>query len=151
MNTSEIQNATGIVFNIQKYSVHDGPGIRTVVFLKGCPLSCKWCSNPESQSFQPQLAYNRNKCITINDCLRCGEICTAGALTTADDDKVSVNWSTCTNCLACTEVCPSGALISYGEDKTVKDTIDEVERDATFYARSGGGLTLGGGEPLAQP
>lgn len=151
MTTKEILETTGTVFNIQKYSVHDGPGIRTVVFLKGCPLACKWCSNPESQSFSSQLAYNRNKCITVGECIRCGEICTAGALTQGEDDKVDVNWSTCTDCLACTEVCPAGALISYGEEKTVKDVIDQVEQDATFYARSGGGLTLGGGEPFAQP
>lgn len=141
----------GTIFNIQKYSVHDGPGIRTVVFLKGCPLSCKWCSNPESQSFKPQLAYARNKCITVNECLRCGEICTAGALTQGEDDKISVAWESCTHCLACTEVCPAGALITYGEERDVKSVIDEVEKDATFYARSGGGLTLGGGEPFAQP
>lgn len=151
MTSKEIQNTTGTVFNIQKYSVHDGPGIRTVVFLKGCPLSCLWCSNPESQSFKPQLAYNRNKCITLSECLRCGEICTAGALVRGEDDKISVEWDTCTNCLACTDVCPAGALITYGEERNVKDVIDQVEKDASFYARSGGGLTLGGGEPLAQP
>ncbi len=151
MTTKEIQNTTGTVFNIQKYSVHDGPGIRTVVFLKGCPLSCLWCSNPESQSFKPQLAYNRNKCISLSECVRCAEICTPGALVRGDDDKISVEWENCTNCLACTEVCPAGALITYGEEQTVKDVIDQVEKDASFYARSGGGLTLGGGEPLAQP
>ncbi len=147
----EIQNTTGTVFNIQNYSVHDGPGIRTVVFLKGCPLSCTWCSNPESQSFMPQLAYNKNKCISVPQCVRCGEVCTVGALTQGDDDKISVNWDTCTNCLACAEVCPSGALIVYGSTKTAKEVIDQVEKDASFYARSGGGLTLSGGEPLAQP
>lgn len=151
MKTKEIQNTKGLIFNIQKYSVHDGPGIRTVVFLKGCPLSCQWCSNPESQSFSPELAYNRNKCITVSECLICAEICPAGSLVRGEDDKVSVNWDTCTHCLACTDVCPAGALITYGQEKTVREVIDEVEQDATFYARSGGGLTLGGGEPLAQP
>jgi isethionate sulfite-lyase activating enzyme len=151
MTNNEIQNTTGTVFNIQKYSVHDGPGIRTVVFLKGCPLSCMWCSNPESQSFKPQLAYNKNKCISLSQCVRCAEICTAGSITQGDDDKISVNRETCTDCLSCTEACPAGALITYGKKQTVKDVIDQVEKDATFYARSGGGLTLGGGEPLAQP
>lgn len=151
MMDKEIQNITGIVFNIQKYSVHDGPGIRTVVFLKGCPLSCLWCSNPESQSFKPQLAYNKNKCITVSECVRCGEVCTAGAIVQGKDDKVAVNWGTCTNCLACVDVCPAGALISYGNTQTVKEVIDQVEKDSSFYSRSGGGLTLGGGEPLAQP
>lgn len=151
MTHQEIQNTTGTVFNIQKYSVHDGPGIRTVVFLKGCPLSCSWCSNPESQSFKPQLAYNANKCITLSQCVRCVEVCTAGAITRAEDDKVAINWQTCTGCLSCTDACPAGALITYGNTQNVKDVIDQVEKDAAFYARSGGGLTLGGGEPLAQP
>lgn len=150
MNTKEIQNTSGYIFNIQKYSVHDGPGIRTVVFLKGCPLSCRWCSNPESQSFKPQLAYNRNKCISISECIRCAEICTVGALSRGDDDKITVDWNSCHQCLACADVCPAGALIVYGEKMTVKNVIDQVEKDASFYARSGGGLTLGGGEPLAQ-
>lgn len=151
MTTKEIQNTKGLVFNIQKYSVHDGPGIRTVVFLKGCPLSCLWCSNPESQSFTPELAYNINRCITVSECLRCSEICKVGALSRGEDDKIEVDWQACNNCLDCTDVCPAGALITYGEEMTVKEAIDQVEADATFYARSGGGLTLGGGEPLAQP
>lgn len=151
MTIKEIQNTTGTVFNIQKYSVHDGPGIRTVVFLKGCPLSCSWCSNPESQSFNPQLAYNKNKCISLSQCVRCAEVCIAGAITRGDDDKTSVNRDICTNCLSCTDACPAGALIAYGEKQNVKDVIDQVEKDASFYARSGGGLTLGGGEPFAQP
>lgn len=150
MTNQEIQNTTGTVFNIQKYSVHDGPGIRTVVFLKGCPLSCLWCSNPESQSLTPQLAYNKNKCITVTECVRCGEVCTAGALVQGEDDKIAVHWDICTNCLACADVCPAGALITYGNTQTVKEVIDQVEKDSSFYSRSGGGLTLGGGEPLAQ-
>ncbi len=151
MTNKEIQNTTGTVFNIQKYSVHDGPGIRTVVFLKGCPLSCMWCSNPESQSFKPQLAYNSNKCISLAECVRCAEVCTAGALIQGEGDKIHVNWDTCTNCLCCADSCPSGALITYGDKQAVRDVIDQVEKDAAFYARSGGGMTLGGGEPLAQP
>jgi pyruvate formate lyase activating enzyme len=150
MSNQEILNTSGIVFNIQNYSVHDGPGIRTVVFLKGCSLSCRWCSNPESQSFEPQLAYSKNKCICLSQCIRCAEICTVGALRQGDDDKVFINWDTCTNCLSCVDVCPAGALIAYGKRQTVKEVIDQVEREASFYARSGGGLTLGGGEPLAQ-
>ena len=151
MTNKEIGNTSGIVFNIQKYSVHDGPGIRTVVFLKGCPLSCRWCSNPESQSFTPQLAYNKNKCISLSQCVRCVEVCTVGSITQGDDEKIAVNWETCTNCLSCADACPAGALIVYGKEQSVQDVMDQVEKDATFYARSGGGLTLGGGEPLAQP
>ncbi|BHH85929.1 (2S)-3-sulfopropanediol dehydratase activating enzyme [Desulforhopalus sp. 52FAK] len=151
MTNKEISSNEGTVFNIQKYSVHDGPGIRTVVFLKGCPLACKWCSNPESQSFKPELAYNEKKCITLSECVRCAEVCTAGALVKGDNDKIEVVWDNCNDCLACTDVCPAEALVPYGEVKNVKDVIDQVEKDASFYARSGGGLTLGGGEPLAQP
>lgn len=150
MTNKEILETTGTVFNIQNYSVHDGPGIRTVVFLKGCPLTCLWCSNPESQSPKPELAYNKNNCITLSQCQRCAEICPEGALTRGDDDKISVAWESCTHCLACVEACPAEALITYGKTRTVKEVIDQVEKDATFYARSGGGLTLGGGEPLAQ-
>lgn len=151
MNNKEIANTTGLVFNIQKYSVHDGPGIRTIVFLKGCPLSCQWCSNPESQLATPQLAYNRNRCITTEKCSKCDDVCPENALFHAEDKKISVNWNACSNCLACTEECPAGALITYGEKQNVKEVIDAVEKDATFYARSGGGLTLSGGEPFAQP
>lgn len=150
MTNSDITSTEGIVFNIQKYSVHDGPGIRTVVFLKGCALACRWCSNPESQGFKPQLAYNEKKCITLSECVRCAEVCTVGALVQGDNDKVKIVWDNCSDCLACTEVCPAEALVPYGEVQNVKDVIDQVEKDATFYARSGGGLTISGGEPLAQ-
>lgn len=151
MTIKEILGITGTVFNIQKYSVHDGPGIRTVVFLKGCPLACAWCSNPESQSFAPQLAYNKNRCISLSQCKRCSEVCEAGAISQGDDDKIAVDWEACTACLNCAETCPAEALITYGNSQTVAEVIDQVEKDASFYARSGGGLTLGGGEPLAQP
>jgi pyruvate formate lyase activating enzyme len=140
----------GAVFNIQKYSVHDGPGIRTVVFLKGCPLRCRWCSNPESQTSQPQLVYNRNKCISLENCVRCLEVCTAGALRRGDDGKVDIARDTCTECLLCAKACPSLALNIYGETMTVDQVIQKVEEDSAFYSRSGGGLTLGGGEPLHQ-
>lgn len=141
----------GIVFNIQNYSVHDGPGIRTVVFLTGCPLRCKWCSNPESQSLQPQLAYNRNKCITFDQCIRCLEVCTAGAISEDSEGKAQISRDICTECLLCADVCPPTALKVYGEEKTVLEVITEVEKDSVFYSRSGGGMTLGGGEPMHQP
>lgn len=140
----------GIVFNIQRYSVHDGPGIRTVVFLSGCPLSCRWCSNPESQLIHPQLAYNRNKCLTFDQCNRCMEVCTAGAIQTDEENRARINRGTCTKCMLCAEVCPSVALKVYGEEKTVAEVITAVERDGAFYSRSGGGLTLSGGEPMHQ-
>jgi len=145
-----IRKQTGIVFNIQKYSVHDGPGIRTVVFLSGCPLSCQWCSNPESQKKNPQLAYNRNKCLTFDQCIRCMEICAPGAIRKGTDNRVEVDRETCTSCLLCADVCPPQALRVYGEEKSVDDVITTVEQDGAFYSRSGGGLTLSGGEPMHQ-
>jgi pyruvate formate lyase activating enzyme len=141
---------SGIVFNIQKYSVHDGPGIRTVVFLKGCPLRCRWCSNPESQKPKPQLVYNRNKCLTLEHCVRCLEVCTAGAIKSGEGGRVEIDREVCTECLLCTKACPSLALNVYGESMTVEQVIGKVEEDSVFYSRSGGGLTIGGGEPMHQ-
>ncbi|WP_272699588.1 (2S)-3-sulfopropanediol dehydratase activating enzyme [Desulfovibrio sp. Fe33] len=145
------KKVAGTVFSIQKYSVHDGPGIRTIVFLKGCPLRCKWCSNPESQLPQPELAYNRNKCLGLEKCVRCTEVCGACAITEGEDGKIDIDRDICTGCLHCTEACPAGALITYGEETTVDKALKRVEEDEMFYARSGGGLTLSGGEPFQQP
>ncbi len=142
---------SGVVFNIQKYSVHDGPGIRTVVFLKGCPLHCLWCSNPESQKPGPQLIYNRNKCLGIENCVRCLEVCTAGALKAGPENRVAIDRDVCTECLLCTSACPSRALNVYGEVLSVEQVLARVEEDGAFYTRSGGGLTLSGGEPMHQP
>jgi len=141
---------SGIVFNIQKYSVHDGPGIRTVVFLKGSPLRCRWCSNPESQKAPPQLVYNRNKCLTLEHCVRCLEVCTAGAIKSGEGGRIEVDREVCTECLLCTKACPSLALNVYGETMTVEQVIGKVEEDSAFYSRSGGGLTISGGEPMHQ-
>ena len=144
-------NQKVIVFNIQRYSVHDGPGIRTVVFLSGCPLRCRWCSNPESQNLKPQLAFNRNKCLTFDQCIRCIEVCTAGAICEDSENKAQISWDICTNCCLCADVCPPTALRVYGEEKTITDVVNTVEQDSAFYTRSGGGLTLSGGEPMHQP
>lgn len=142
----------GYVFNIQHYSVHDGPGIRTIVFLKGCPLRCKWCSNPESQLTQPELGYNPTKCIGSNKCPKCAEVCIYGAINQDQDEKgtISIDRQLCKTCLLCTEVCPAKALEVFGKQTSVEDVIKAVEKDSVFYARSGGGLTLSGGEPLMQ-
>ena len=142
----------GLIFSIQKYSVHDGPGIRTVVFLKGCPLHCLWCSNPESQNPKPQLAYNKNKCLGMEACARCVDVCTAGALKWNDDNKIRVDWNICNSCLlTCADECPSEALIVYGQTMSVEEILSRVQEDGAFYSRSGGGMTLGGGEPMQQP
>ncbi|MDE7371143.1 MAG: glycyl-radical enzyme activating protein [Desulfovibrio sp.] len=141
----------GMVFNVQKYSVHDGPGIRTLVFLKGCALRCRWCSNPESQHHHPELAWNAGRCIGLSKCGHCIEVCPHGALTPGDDDKPKLDRSRCGECdMPCARACPSQGLIVYGQKRTVGDVLDRVEQDMAFYARSGGGMTLSGGEPLLQ-
>lgn len=145
------ENSRGYVFNIQHYSVHDGPGIRTIVFLKGCPLRCQWCSNPESQSVLPELAYNGNKCIGLEQCGLCLAACPAEALRSGDDGKISIDRDKCLVCLRCVESCPSRALSVFGRLMNVEEVLDIVEKDSIFYSRSAGGLTVSGGEPLAQP
>ncbi|WP_434510657.1 (2S)-3-sulfopropanediol dehydratase activating enzyme [Desulfitobacterium sp. AusDCA] len=147
------KNKLGLVFNIQHYSVHDGPGIRTIVFVKGCPLRCKWCSNPESQERYPQLGYNSNKCIGTKACFKCAEVCPYGAVkidSSNENLKTEINREVCKECLLCAEVCPSKALEVFGKPTSVDDVLKEVEKDSIFYARSGGGLTFSGGEPLMQ-
>ena len=139
----------GIVFNIQKFSVHDGEGIRTLVFLKGCPLRCRWCSNPESQRMKPEHAFNPSRCLTAELCGRCLKACKTGALS-LKDGFILFDVRKCKQCMACTEACPAGAQTQYGSLMKVKDILDKVERDAVFFSRSGGGLTLSGGEALAQ-
>ncbi|UCD59240.1 MAG: glycyl-radical enzyme activating protein [Candidatus Hydrogenedentota bacterium] len=141
----------GLVFNIQKFSLHDGSGIRTLIFLKGCPLVCEWCSNPEGQSFSPELAYNADKCIGTTECDRCLQVCKTEAVRVRDGGKVEIDRKSCTNCGECVDACPSKALELFGKYMSVDDVIGAVEEDSGFYARSGGGLTLSGGEPLSQP
>ena len=141
----------GMVFNVQKYSVHDGPGIRTIVFLKGCSLSCRWCSNPESQQREPELAFNAGRCLGVSKCGHCIVACPYGSITLGDEDKLRINRSHCTQChMPCAAACPAQGLLVYGKQRTVDDVLNVVEQDMAFYARSGGGLTLSGGEPLLQ-
>jgi pyruvate formate lyase activating enzyme len=140
----------GLVFNIQKFSLHDGSGIRTLVFLKGCPLACRWCSNPESQSFAPELAYNAEKCIGTDECGECRPVCASGAIGERGDGKVEIDRGLCDDCGECVDRCPSRALELFGKSMSVDEVIGVVEEDGGFYARSGGGLTVSGGEPLSQ-
>lgn len=140
-----VVNGKGLVFDIQRFSVHDGPGIRTIVFLKGCPLSCWWCCNPESQEREPQIMYNPMKCI---GCRRCAVACSKGAL--SFEPTFRVDYSRCSRCGKCVAACPSTALYMAGKYMTVEEVIEELQKDAIFYRRSGGGITLSGGEPLLQ-
>ena len=140
-----------MVFNVQKYSVHDGPGIRTIVFLKGCSLSCRWCSNPESQQREPELAFNAGRCLGVSKCGHCIVACPYGSITLGEDDRLRIDRKHCTDChMPCAAACPAQGLLVYGKQRTVDDVLNVVEQDMAFYARSGGGLTLSGGEPLLQ-
>lgn len=135
----------GLVFDIQRFSIHDGPGIRTIVFLKGCPLSCRWCSNPESQSLKSVVMYQEMNCI---HCGRCIAACKKGAISI--NNKEFINRDICTACGECVNVCPASALTLKGRKMTVEQVIKELKKDAINYRRSGGGITLSGGEPLVQ-
>ncbi|AYH06886.1 glycyl-radical enzyme activating protein [Pectobacterium parmentieri] len=141
---------TGWVFNTQRYSLHDGVGIRTVVFLKGCPLRCEWCSNPESQSGKPEIAVDVRKCLGGTICGLCESQCQTAALSYTPTGEICLDRHLCSNCLTCTTHCPTQALHGFGEPMTVRQVLDIVESDSIFYRRSGGGLTLSGGEPLMQ-
>ena len=140
-------NDRGIVFNIQKFSVNDGPGIRTVVFLKGCPLRCKWCANPESQLVRAEIMWDEKKCV---HCRHCIEVCPLQAVS-ARNGKIIIDSSKCDGCGKCFHECPGKALKNEGELKTVREVMDTVMQDLPFYEESGGGITLSGGEMLAQP
>lgn len=135
----------GLIFDIQRYSIHDGPGIRTLIFMKGCPLRCLWCSNPESQLQKQEMMFNAVKCI---GCGKCIEVCPTGAAGEKNPAKAK---KICRNCGRCGEVCPSTARQMVGKYMTVAEVMEEIERDVRFYRRSGGGITVTGGEPLMQP
>ena len=138
----------GRIFDIQRFSIHDGPGIRTTVFLKGCPLRCIWCGNPESIDPKPQLSYMAAKCIACGECFK---VCKPNALSKDSAGKAAVNRARCTNCGACAPCCDPKALEMVGRDVEAAEVLDIVLRDRDYYAQSGGGLTLSGGEPLFQP
>ena len=137
---------TGIIFNIQRYSIHDGPGIRTTVFLKGCPLTCKWCANPESINPHPEIFFREERCDQCGNCLKA---CLQGAIT-FDENGMQIDRIKCDSCIKCEEVCQTSAISRIGKKITVEEIVTEVMRDEPFYNNSGGGVTISGGEPLYQ-
>lgn len=144
----EQAGSSGVILRVEKTSMYDGDGLRTVVYLKGCTLSCQWCSTPESQSYQLELGFNPSRC---RSCLKCIEKCPEGAIHPGKDGiSIRIEETKCTHCFTCVTTCPAGALKAYGFEKTVDEIIREVEKDEIFYFYSGGGLTLTGGEPLSQ-
>lgn len=141
---------TARIFNIQRFSTEDGPGIRTTVFFKGCPLQCPWCSNPESQSSFRQVAHRDSLCVGCGSCIKA---CPAGAISfvgSEGEPKLVIDRNMCKTCGACIKVCNAGAIKIFGQTMTIDEVFREVKKDIGYYSSSQGGVTAGGGEPLAQ-
>ena len=150
-----VKNATATVFNIERHALHDGPGIRTLVFLKGCPLRCLWCSNPEGQKTQSELLFRVKDCVS---CMRCVEVCPRNAIKVsedrvmfADDRIIYTDREICDGCGECVSVCPSGAREIAGRTMYANEVAEEVLKDEVFFRNSGGGVTVSGGSPLIYP
>lgn len=142
---------TGNVFQIQRFTIHDGPGLRTELFLKGCPLRCAWCSNPESQMPYQQAGVYRSKCISRAACGMCEDVCpAAGALRFSRGKLRAIDRDICTNCLECADECPADAIKQWGITMSVAECMREIRRDVGYFQKSGGGVTVSGGEPLMQ-
>ncbi len=136
---------SGVIFDIQRFCLHDGDGIRTTVFFKGCPLRCLWCSNPESQSFFPQISHNDELCIKCMGCVsNCKSLCISDTAPHVVDSEL------CQTCGCCEEICPTGAKSIKGYTIDAGALLNEIKKDEAFFASSGGGVTFSGGEPFAQ-
>ncbi|MBN1300197.1 MAG: glycyl-radical enzyme activating protein [Melioribacteraceae bacterium] len=136
----------GLVYDIHRFSLHDGPGIRTTIFLKGCPLDCLWCHNPEAKSFEPQLSFNSNLCTLCGNC----EKSCPNNVHQIIDGKHIINFDLCRTSEECVENCPAGALSIIGYSESVEEIMETVNKDRKYFENSGGGLTISGGEPMAQ-
>ena len=137
----------GLVLNLERFAIHDGPGIRTLVFMKGCSLKCVWCSTPHSQKASSEILHNELRC---KQCGRCVEVCSLGAIILPEDGYLEIDREVCNVCGQCIEECPNDALELMGKWMTVGELFWEVEKDSPFYRRSNGGVTVGGGEPIMQ-
>lgn len=144
---AEPPDPKGLIFDVERFALHDGPGVRTTVFFKGCPLSCWWCHNPEAISPRPELVRFASRCIGCGECLR---VCSHGAHELRPDGTRVHHPQRCTLCGRCVEACDAGALVMEGRQVTVDELMAQLRRDEPFYRDSGGGVTLSGGEPLLQ-
>jgi pyruvate formate lyase activating enzyme len=142
------QKNKGIIFDIKRFALHDGSGIRTTIFLKGCPLNCWWCHNPESQDYQPQIINNEQRC--LRGCMECVDVCEQNAIVVINNKRI-IYEERCTRCGKCIARCPSNAIRLAGREYTLDEVIHEIEKDIIFFDQSGGGITISGGEPLTQP
>lgn len=141
-----MKNIKACIFNIQKYSIHDGPGIRTVVFFKGCPLKCLWCSNPESQNSALQITWDESKCLK---CLHCVHNCKQKAIS-LNNNCIEIDSKKCVSCFNCVKSCPKKALVIEGKYLSLSEVMEDILKDKVFYEESNGGVTLSGGEVLEQ-
>lgn len=147
MNNQNNNIIKGLISKIESGAVHDGEGIRTLIFMKGCPLHCEWCANPETQKNHPEISYNQELCI---GCFRCIKECPLNAIKVINGKKIYINRGICDNCGKCADVCPTKALTLIGEYMDIDEVVKIIEEESVFYYRSNGGVTISGGEPLLQ-
>ena len=143
----QLEDLKGLVYNLQHFAIHDGPGIRTLIYMKGCPLECLWCSTPQTQKGAFEIIHIEIHC---QKCGRCVESCPVDAITLSEEEGVTIDRKRCTNCRECVEACPNQALEFAGKYMTVEELFKEVDKDSPFYRRSNGGVTVGGGEATMQ-